>query len=105
MSLKSLALAPVACAVAVAALAAAPIASADAASSFLDELGTLNISLPGKTPAQTVAAGYDSCARLKTNPSVLDEMAGVEQRYGLPTGQGTLFVSAATTNLCPNFAG
>lgn len=33
----------------------------------------------------------------------LDE-SNVEERYGLPAGQGTLFVSAATTTLCPDFA-
>jgi hypothetical protein len=31
-------------------------------------------------------------------------MSAVESAYTLPMGQGTLFVSAATTNLCPDFA-
>jgi len=71
---------------------------------LLDELATLNIVLPQATPAQTVQAGYRSCDELRSGTTVLDEMAAVESRYQLPPGQGTLFVSAATTNLCPDFA-
>ena len=72
------------------------------ASPFLDELRTNNVSLPGKTPAETIAAGNATCADLKSGVSVLDEMSAVEKRYGF--NQGTLFVSAATTHLCPDFA-
>ena len=88
----------VACA---ATLAWAPAAAASP-DSFLSELATNGVSLPGLTPSQTVAAGYEACAALKSGTSVLDEMSAVEQKYGF--SQGTLFVSAATTNLCPNFA-
>jgi hypothetical protein len=88
---------------AVAALASAPLAVADP-NQFLDELSTLNIHLPDKDAAGTIGAGYDTCFQLRGGTSVLDEMEVVEQRYQLPTGQGTLFVSAATTNLCPDFA-
>lgn len=49
-----------------------------------------------------VAAGYATCDHLRSGTSVLDEMSAVEQTYHFD--QGTLFVSAATTNLCPNFA-
>jgi len=51
------------------------------------------------------SAGYHSCDELRNGTSVLDEMATVETIYQLPPGQGTLVVSAATTNLCPGFAG
>lgn len=74
-----------------------------ASSPFLDELRINNVSLPGKTPAETLAAGNATCADLKSGVSVLDEMSAVEKKYGF--NQGTLFVSAATTHLCPNFAG
>ena len=84
------------------ALICAPVAAATAESQFLDELGTINALLPGKTPDENVAAGYAACAELKSGTSVLDEMAAVETKYRF--SQGTLFVSAATTNLCPNFA-
>jgi hypothetical protein len=84
------------------ALICAPVACATPESQFLDELGTINALLPGKTPDQNVAAGYASCAELKSGTSVLDEMSAVEAKYGF--SQGTLFVSAATTNLCPDFA-
>jgi hypothetical protein len=77
-------------------------AGGPASSPFLDELSALNISLPGKTPAETLAAGNATCADLKSGVSVLDEMSAVENRYGF--NQGTQFVSAATTNLCPDFA-
>jgi hypothetical protein len=95
---------PIAIALAAAALCAAPIAAAAPSDAFLDELGWNNVALPGVTPADTVAAGYQTCDQLRTGTSVLDEMSAVESQYKLPMGQGTLFVSAATTNLCPNFA-
>lgn len=94
--------APAAAALTAAALAWAPFALASS-DSFLDELATNGVSLPGMTPSQTVAAGYEACSALKSGTSILDEMSAVEQKYGI--SQGTLFVSAATTNLCPDFAG
>jgi hypothetical protein len=87
----------------VVAMANAPLAAADP-NEFLDELSTLNIHLPDKDAAGTIAAGYDTCFQLRGGTSVLDEMGAVEEKYQLPTGQGTLFVSAATTNLCADFA-
>jgi hypothetical protein len=86
----------------VAALACAPIAAANGEDKFLDELNSLNIALPGKTPPDVIAAGHTTCGELRSGTSVLDEMSAVESRYHFD--QGTLFVSAATTNLCPNFA-
>ena len=77
-------------------------ATTPASSPFLDELRINNVSLPGKTPAETLAAGNAVCADLRGGVSVLDEMSAVEKRYGF--SQGTLFVSAATTHLCPDFA-
>jgi hypothetical protein len=77
-------------------------ATSSDASPFLDQLRANNVSLPGKTPAETLAAGNAACADLRSGVSVLDEMSAVEKRYGF--NQGTLFVSAATTNLCPDFA-
>jgi len=71
---------------------------------FLDELATLNIPLIGGNQADTLGAGYRVCEDLRNGVSVLDEMDAVEQTYQLASGQGTLFVSAATTNLCPDFA-
>ncbi len=100
MKIKSGIVAP---ALTAAALLCAPAAVADPASDFLGELSTNGVSLPGKTPSQTVAAGYEACSALTSGTSVLDEMSAVESKYGF--GQGALFVSAATTNLCPNFAG
>jgi hypothetical protein len=44
------------------------------------------------------------CDQLRSGVSVLDEMTAAEQEFQLASGQGTLFVSAATTNLCPDFA-
>lgn len=104
MGLKRLVLAPAAVALTVAALAAAPVASAEPRDGFLDELATLNVSLPGANQADTVAAGYRVCDDLRGGTSVLDEMSNSEDIFQLPSGQGTLFVSAATTNLCPDFA-
>jgi hypothetical protein len=96
--------APATVALAAATLAFSPLALASTAEDqFLDQLRTTGVSLPGKTPSQTVAAGYEACTALKNGTSVLDEMSAVENKYGF--NQGTLFVSAATTNLCPNFAG
>jgi len=94
----------VALAAACAALATAPAASAEPRDVFLDELATLNIPLIGGTQADTVAAGYRVCDDLRNGVSVLDEMAAAEQMFQLASDQGTLFVSAATTNLCPDFA-
>jgi hypothetical protein len=88
----------------VAAIVAAPVASAEPRDDFLDELATLNISMPWQEQADTVAAGLHTCDELRNGTSVLDEMSAVESMYQLPPGQGTLFVSAATTNLCPDFA-
>jgi hypothetical protein len=34
------------------------LAAASTQSDLLDELNTVNVTLPGKTPADTVAAGY-----------------------------------------------
>lgn len=88
----------------VVALAAAPAASASPRDDFLTELADLNIVMPWPEQADTVAAGYRTCDNLRHGGSVLDEMSNVEREYNLPSGQGTLFVSAATTNLCPDFA-
>jgi len=84
------------------ALTLAPPAAASPESQFLDEITTINATLPDKTPNEMVAAGYAACAELKSGTSVLDEMSAIQQRYHFD--QGTLFVSAATTNLCPDFA-
>ncbi len=86
------------------AVAGAPTASAYPRDDFLAELADLNIVMPWTEQADTVAAGYHTCDNLRQGVSVLDEMANVEREYSLPAGQGTLFVSAATTNLCPDFA-
>ena len=86
------------------ALAGAPTAAADPRDGFLAELADLNIVMPWTEQADTVAAGYHTCDNLRQGVSVLDEMDNVEREYSLPNGQGTLFVSAATTNLCPDFA-
>ncbi|KAA0016774.1 DUF732 domain-containing protein [Antrihabitans cavernicola] len=71
--------------------------------SFMDEITINGATLPGMTADQMIAAGYATCDHLRAGVSVLDEMSAVEQTYHF--NQGTLFVSAATTNLCPNFAG
>jgi hypothetical protein len=104
MALNRMALGTVALAVTFAALAAAPVASAEPSDVFLDELSTLNVYIPGANAADTVGAGYQVCDELRGGTSVLDEMSRAEEIFLLPSGQGTLFVSAATTNLCPDFA-
>lgn len=80
----------------------APAASADPGT-FLEELHINNVWLPGKNAGEVIDAGYGVCTDLRGGVSVLDEMSRVEQFYQFP--QGTLFVSAATTHLCPDFAG
>jgi len=70
---------------------------------FLEQLSLTQATLPGKTPDEMVAAGYEACNSLRSGTTVLDEMSAVERTYHF--NQGTLFVSAATTNLCPDFAG
>ncbi|QZY46781.1 DUF732 domain-containing protein [Mycolicibacterium austroafricanum] len=84
------------------ALVCAPSAAADPAT-FLDELGVNDAWLPGKNADEVIAAGFAACADLRGGVPVLDEMGRVESRYLFQ--QGTLFVSAATTHLCPDFAG
>ena len=88
-------------AVGAAMLTCAAIAAAST-DSYLDELHTNNVWLPQKTSAEVIAAGYQTCSELKSGTSVLDETTAVEQRSHFD--QGTLFVSAATTHLCPDFA-
>jgi hypothetical protein len=80
----------------------APAAAADVGS-FIDELSINGALPPLKTNAEVIAAGYQACSELRSGTSVLDEMTAVEQRYNF--SQGSLFVSASTTNLCPDFAG
>ena len=100
---------PKMCAVVTAAIACgagvmmcAPAATADPGT-FLEELTINNAWLPGKNAEQVIAAGYGACADLRSGVPVLDEMSRVEQLYQFQ--QGTLFVSAASTHLCPDFAG
>lgn len=83
-------------------MSCAPAAAADPAS-FLDELTVNDVWLPGKSAEEVVAAGYATCTDLRNGASVLDEMSNVESLYRFD--QGTLFVSASSTNLCPDFAG
>jgi len=100
--------APIGAALAAIALLMAPtaVASPDVTpgntGEFLDELNLTNATLPGKTPVEMIKAGYAACQDLRNGASVLDEMSAVERAYAFT--QGTLFVSAATTNLCPDFA-
>jgi len=105
MFVKRLPLVQTALALMIAALVTAPVASAEPRDQFLAELADLNVFLPGANSADTVSAGYDTCDHLRNGASVLDTMAAAERMYQLAPGQGTLFVSAATTNLCPDFAG
>ena len=104
MALNRMALRTVGLAVTLAAFAGVPVASAEPRDMFLDELATLNVYIPDANGAATVAAGNQVCDELRAGTSVLDEMARAEETFQLPSGQGTLFVSAATTNLCPDFA-
>lgn len=83
-----------------AAAATADTGSAEAA--FVDEISLNNATLPGKTAAEMITAGYATCDHLRGGVTVLDEISVVERAYRF--SQGTLFVSAATTNLCPDFA-
>lgn len=94
---------PGALALTAAALGFAPIASASPEAGFMDELATTNAAPPNMEYGQIVSAGYQTCNELRSGTSVLDEMSAVENTYHF--NQGTLFVSAATTNLCPDFAG
>lgn len=75
--------------------------TSSAEASFLDEIGINHATLPGKSTSEMISAGYATCDHLRGGRSVLDETAAVEQTYRFD--QGTLFVSAATTNLCPDF--
>ncbi|PKV81860.1 DUF732 domain-containing protein [Nocardia fluminea] len=70
--------------------------------SFLEEIRINDAALPGKSAKELVAAGYATCEHLRGGVSVLDETSAVERTYRFD--QGPLFVSAATTNLCPDFA-
>lgn len=94
---------PVALVLTAAALGFAPIASASPEDSFMDELRSTNAQPPNMQYREIVSAGYQTCSDLRSGTSVLDEMTAVENTYHF--NQGTLFVSAATTNLCPDFAG
>ncbi|WP_067654344.1 DUF732 domain-containing protein [Nocardia harenae] len=82
---------------------ATALADPGAEASFLEQIGLTNATLPGRTAPEMVEAGYITCGHLRGGTSVLDEISSVEQTYHFD--QGTLFVSAATTNLCPDFAG
>ncbi|MFC9440458.1 DUF732 domain-containing protein, partial [Nocardia sp. NPDC057030] len=67
-----------------------------------DEISVNNATLPGRSTAEMISAGYATCDHLRRGVPVLDEVSAVERAYQF--GQGTLFVSAATTHLCPDFA-
>ncbi len=79
---------------------AAEISAVEA--SFLEEIKINDATLPGKSAKEMVAAGHATCEHLRGGVSVLDETTAVEQTYQFD--HGPLFVSAATTNLCPDFA-
>ncbi|TCJ97540.1 DUF732 domain-containing protein [Nocardia alba] len=98
-----------ACALTLTALGGAAVGGATATAgvspgeaSFLDEIALNGATLPGRTAGETIAAGYTSCDHLRAGGSVLDEVSAVERTYQFE--QGVLFVSAASTNLCPDFA-
>ncbi|TRW77840.1 DUF732 domain-containing protein [Mycolicibacterium sp. 018/SC-01/001] len=97
---RALAAAVIACGAGL--LMVSPTALADAGT-FVEELTINNVWLPGKNTAEVIDAGYRTCGDLRSGVSVLDEMSRVENMYQF--GQGTLFVSAASTHLCPDFAG
>ncbi|MFE9581005.1 DUF732 domain-containing protein [Nocardia sp. NPDC006044] len=95
----------IACAATFVALGGAAVATADAGSAesaFVDEISLNNATLPGRSTTEMINAGYATCDHLRAGVPVLDEISAVERAYQF--GQGTLFVSAATTNLCPSFA-
>ena len=79
-----------------------PVATADA-DGFVGDLQTVNAWLPRLTAQQVIDAGYQACNHLRAGTTVLDETDAVERAYHF--NQGTLFVSLATTHLCPDFAG
>jgi hypothetical protein len=84
------------------ALISAPVASADNESGSLGDLNIDHANLPGKTPAETVAAGYATCHHLESGTAFLDEINAVNTTYGFDHGGD--FVSLASTYLCPNWA-
>lgn len=99
----------VACAASLVALGSVVVGGATATAgtgaaeaTFLDEISVNNATLPGKSADEMIIAGYATCDHLGAGVPVLDEISAVERDYRF--GQGTLFVSAATTNLCPDFA-
>ncbi|WP_433662381.1 DUF732 domain-containing protein [Nocardia sp. CA-128927] len=83
-------------------VAAATADTGGAEAAFVDEISLNNATLPGRSTAEMITAGYATCDHLRGGAPVLDEISAVERAYQF--GQGTLFVSAATTNLCPDFA-
>lgn len=95
-------LVPAALAVSAAMMICAPVGAADPAS-FLDELTINKVWLPGKNAEEVIDAGYATCTDLRNRVSVLDAMSNAESLYQFD--QGTLFVSASSTHLCPDFAG
>ncbi|MFH5207069.1 DUF732 domain-containing protein [Antrihabitans spumae] len=87
------------------ALGAGTASASDYASeaSFLEEISINGATLPGLTAEENIAAGHAVCADLTAGGSILDEISALEQTYQFESG--VLFLSASTTNLCPNFAG
>jgi hypothetical protein len=102
MRLNMRTLLPATLALAAGMMICAPVAAADPAG-FLEELTINNVWLPGKNADEVIDAGYATCADLRNGVSVLDAMSNVESLYQFD--QGTLFVSASSTHLCPDFAG